>query len=50
MSESIELNTFFDPEHPDVLFVSEFDLRALIDIIEAHGFEITLVKEPVPEG
>jgi len=49
MSESIVLDTFWHPDAPDMVHVNEEALRKLVDIVEAHGFQVTLNKEQVPE-
>lgn len=49
MSESIVLDTFWHPDAPGVVYVNEDALRALVDIVEAHGFEVTMNREQVPE-
>ena len=41
MSERLEINTFFTPDAPGTVFINEEELRSLIDIVEAHGFQIT---------
>jgi len=49
MSESIVLDTFWHPDVPDVVYVNENAFRELVDIVEAHGFQVTVNREQVPE-
>ena len=49
MSEPIVLDTFYHQGAPDVVIVNENDLRELIDILEAHGFQVTMNRQPAPK-
>ena len=49
MSESLVIDTFYSPEAPDLVFINQEDLRSLIDIVEAHGFQITWNNDLHPQ-